>query len=319
VVSVLRVTSAHEGFRELVGLLDAEMNALYPRLQAMYDRHNVVDDVQTVVLACVEGQAVGCGALRAYAAETVEVKRMVVRPDWRGQGIAGRILRELEAWAAELGFARIILETGVKQPAAIGLYRKHGYRQIENYGPYASQPNSVCFEKRLDREYTMTDLEVTIKSAPEIRALATRVTSDAAFDPLWEEAREQVTAFAADQGLEAAGPLMGVFYEDPADPDCGCDFAVALPTDDPVDAEGAVFVLTLPAVERMATTVCPGSITADEADKLYAALLAWIDAFGYRIDGPYRELFHPAGEGRHASETVIEIQFPITPQSHSPA
>jgi effector-binding domain-containing protein/N-acetylglutamate synthase-like GNAT family acetyltransferase len=284
-------------------------------MQATYDRHNVVDDVQTVVVACVGGQAVGCGALRAYAAGTVEVKRMVVRPDRRGQGIAGQILRELEGWARELGYTRIILETGKKQPAAIGLYTKHGYRRIENYGPYAGQPNSVCFEKRLDREDTMPELEVVIKSVPEIRAVAIRVTSDpasgAAFDPLWKEARDRVTAYAADHGLEAAGPLMGAFYEDPADPDCGCDFAVALPTDDPVDVAGPVSTLTLPAVDTMATTFCPGSITAPDADELYAAFLAWIDAHGYRIDGPYRELFHPSGEGRYASEPVIEIQFPI--------
>ena len=148
----------------MVGLLNAEMNALYGRLQATYDRHNVVEDVRTVVVACVDGRAVGCGALRPYAAETVEVKRMYVRPDWRGQGIAGRVLRELEGWARELGFARIILETGKKQPAAIGLYDKHGYRRIENYGPYAGQPNSVCFEKRLDGEGTLPELEVVIKT-----------------------------------------------------------------------------------------------------------------------------------------------------------
>jgi len=161
----------------------------------------------------------------------------------------------------------------------------------------------------------MTDLKVTIKSAPEIRTVATRVTSDpadaAAFDPLWEAARDRVTAYAADRGLAATGPLMGVFYEDPADPDCGCDFAVALPTSGPVGEEGAVRALTLPAVETMATTLCPASIAADEADELYAAFLVWIDVHGYRIDGPYRELFHPAGEGRYASEPLIEIQFPV--------
>ena len=57
------------------------------------------------------------------------------------------ILAELETWAAELSFAKCILETGKRQPEAIGLYKKNGYKLIPNYGQYAEIENSVCFEK----------------------------------------------------------------------------------------------------------------------------------------------------------------------------
>ena len=98
----------------------------------------------------------------------------------------------------------------------------------------------------------MKTCDVMIKSVPQIRAIAVRVTSDRAIDPLFEEAREQVSVFAAKHNLKATGPLMGIFYEDPTDPDCDCDFALAYPTSSPVVAEGSIEVYTLPAVEKMA-------------------------------------------------------------------
>ena len=79
----------------------------------------------------------------------MEVKRMYVSPGSRKKGIAASILSELETWAGELSAAKCILETGKKQPEAIALYRKHGYRVIPNYGHYAEVDNSVCFEKEL--------------------------------------------------------------------------------------------------------------------------------------------------------------------------
>ncbi len=92
---------------------------------------------------------VGCGAIKQYADQTTEVKRMFVRPEYRGQGIAAQILAELEKWAHELGYAECILETGKKQPEAIRLYQKSGYNQIPNYGQYAGVENSVCMIKKV--------------------------------------------------------------------------------------------------------------------------------------------------------------------------
>jgi putative acetyltransferase len=70
-------------------------------------------------------------------------------PDNRGKGIAAQILNELEKWAKELNYKKCVLETGHKQPEAIALYKKNGYKQIPNYGQYIGIENSVCFEKLL--------------------------------------------------------------------------------------------------------------------------------------------------------------------------
>ena len=74
---------------------------------------------------------------------------MFVPLEERGKRIAGEILREQEIWAKELGNDKCILETGIKQPEAISLYKKSGYRFIDNYGQYAGVENSVCFAKLL--------------------------------------------------------------------------------------------------------------------------------------------------------------------------
>ncbi len=103
----------------------------------------------TFLLARVEGRPVGCGGLRRYEADVAELKRMYVVPDGRRRGVAKVLLAALEAQAARLGYRRIVLETGVRQPEALALYEAHGYRRIPNFGIYADAPLSVCMEKEL--------------------------------------------------------------------------------------------------------------------------------------------------------------------------
>ena len=79
----------------------------------------------------------------------MEIKRMFIMPEYRGKGIAGRILHELEMWATELGNRKCILETGIRQPEAIQLYRKSVYTITHNYGQYENVEDSVCMEKML--------------------------------------------------------------------------------------------------------------------------------------------------------------------------
>jgi len=102
-----------------------------------------------VVVAYKKDAPVGCGAIKPYDDATMEVKRMFVPLEHRGSGVAVAVLHELEHWAKELGFGKCILETGIKMPEAIGLYKKSGYSQIDNYGQYAGVASSVCFEKSL--------------------------------------------------------------------------------------------------------------------------------------------------------------------------
>lgn len=145
--TVIRTTSEHPDFQALVRLLDQELAVLDGDDHAFYAQFNKLKNITEAVVAYWDHQPVGCGAFRAFDPETVEIKRMFVQPAFRGQGIAGRVLSELETWASELGFARCVLETGQKQPEAIRLYQKSGYARIPNFGQYVGVDNSVCMEK----------------------------------------------------------------------------------------------------------------------------------------------------------------------------
>jgi GNAT superfamily N-acetyltransferase len=140
-------TSADADFRALVALLDRELGERYGAAQEFYAQFNQLNTIPYALVAFRDGIAVGCGAIRPYSDDAVEIKRMFVLPEQRGQGIAAAVLATLEGWAAELGFRRCILETGDKQPEAIHLYQKSGYRTIPNFGQYADDESSVCMEK----------------------------------------------------------------------------------------------------------------------------------------------------------------------------
>lgn len=92
------------------------------------------------VIAVQRGRHLGCGAVRRIDARTAELKRMYVRPEARNRGVAREILRALEGEARELGIARLVLETGVRQLAAMALYRREGYAEIAPFGEYVNSP-----------------------------------------------------------------------------------------------------------------------------------------------------------------------------------
>jgi len=146
-VTLLRTNSDHNDFPELVRQLDADLAIRDGDDHAFYHQFNKIDKIKYVVLAFENELPVGCGAIKEFDSGSMEVKRMYTPPQHRGKGIAVKVLNELEKWAAELGYRKCILETGKKQPEAIALYTKCGYRLIPNYGQYAGVENSVCFEK----------------------------------------------------------------------------------------------------------------------------------------------------------------------------
>ncbi|MFW6694574.1 GNAT family N-acetyltransferase [Streptomyces sp. MAR4 CNX-425] len=84
-----------------------------------------------------------------HLAGDAELKRMYVVPEARGRGLARRILRELEESARTAGRTRMVLETGTRQPEAIGLYLSEGYEPTEKFGYYRFEPESRCFAKPL--------------------------------------------------------------------------------------------------------------------------------------------------------------------------
>ena len=142
-----RTLSDDAGFRTLVALLDADLRVRDGDEHSFYAQYNKVDMIRNVIVCYVDDKPIGCGAFKEYEPGKAEIKRMFVLPEYRGQGVGLNILKELEQWAAELGYAECILETGKKQPEAIRLYQKGGYAIIKNYGQYENVENSVCMKK----------------------------------------------------------------------------------------------------------------------------------------------------------------------------
>jgi GNAT superfamily N-acetyltransferase len=147
---IQRTDSSSNDFKELVKLLDADLRVKDGDDHAFYNQFNKIDAIKQVIVAYDEAIAVGCGAFKPYSEQAVEIKRMFVLPDFRGRGIAQQILKELEKWAAEMGYRSSVLETGKKQPDAIQLYLKTGYNIIPNYGQYEGVENSICMMKELN-------------------------------------------------------------------------------------------------------------------------------------------------------------------------
>jgi len=97
----------------------------------------------------LDGDPVGCGALRLLEPGIAELKRMFVRPAYRGAGFGRALLEHLERVAGESGIHTLRLETGEWLTDAVSLYRAAGYREIARYGMYVDSADSLCMEKRL--------------------------------------------------------------------------------------------------------------------------------------------------------------------------
>jgi ribosomal protein S18 acetylase RimI-like enzyme len=134
----------------LIGELDAHLGALY----AVESRHGfsveklLRDGVQFFV-ARDDGRPAGCGGVLLVGREYAEIKRMYVRPEFRGRRIGRLMLDHLIEHARQRGFTTIRLETGIHQQEALGLYEGRGFRKIPPFGPYRDDPVSLCYELRL--------------------------------------------------------------------------------------------------------------------------------------------------------------------------
>ncbi len=149
---MIRLERTHKDdprFLDLVSLLDRDISLRYEDGNASYAPFNLLGKITAVVLAFIDNEPVGCGAFKPFLENGVELKRVFVKPAFRGRGISKRVMSELETWAAEKGCTHAVLETGIHQPEAISLYEGIGYRRRENFGPYVGFAESVCFEKPL--------------------------------------------------------------------------------------------------------------------------------------------------------------------------
>jgi len=151
VITISAVDIASEDARTLIAQLDAYLNLLYaPEDNFLELPHGHVRDGNGVFLvAYVDGEPTGCGAIRRLSLTTGEVKRMYVAPAGRKKGVGSRLLADLESWALQAGLSRLVLETGTLQQDAIRLYRKAGFEPIERFGEYTGAPESYCYGKEL--------------------------------------------------------------------------------------------------------------------------------------------------------------------------
>jgi len=148
------VFGASETVRALIGELDATLAADYSPEQ----RHGIAFDAlfathMRFFVAHLDGAPAGCGGVALFA-DFAEVKRMYVRPALRGQGVAQALLARIEAETRAAGLTLLRLETGIRQPAAIALYERAGFRRCEAFGDYLALPGasiatSLFYEKRL--------------------------------------------------------------------------------------------------------------------------------------------------------------------------
>jgi ribosomal protein S18 acetylase RimI-like enzyme len=137
--------------RRLLDGFAEEIAARYPGWTPGSPPHSTPRDFAAphgrFVIGYRDGQAVACGGVRRIEDETAEIKRLYVAPGARGQGLAHRVLDDLEVTARELGCRRVRLDTGERQPEALALFRGAGYAEIADYNgnPFAA----YWFEKEL--------------------------------------------------------------------------------------------------------------------------------------------------------------------------
>lgn len=153
-LEILLVSRADDEVAALIGELNAELGALYTPEQ----RHGLSLDAifQPHIRFFVvrrDGRALGCGGV-AFLDGFGELKRMYVRPEARGQGVATALIARLAAETLASGRDLLRLETGSHSLAAIRFYDREGFRHCDAFAPYAAMPpaaiiTSVFMEKRL--------------------------------------------------------------------------------------------------------------------------------------------------------------------------
>jgi GNAT superfamily N-acetyltransferase len=148
-LKILKTDSKNIDFIKLIKLLDDDLNERYGELQKQYNKHNKVDFINDVIIIYKDEVTVACGAFKEHNIEAIELKRIFVAKENRGQGLSKIIVNELEKLGKIKGYKYALLETGIKQFEAINLYKNAGYKIIENYEPYIGNTNSVCMKKDL--------------------------------------------------------------------------------------------------------------------------------------------------------------------------
>jgi putative acetyltransferase len=149
-LEIRRADPASPDCRVLIEELDRLQGSLYP------PENNYLDSIEELqkpncyfLGAYLDGQIVGCGAMKMVDGRYGELKRMYVIGNQRQRGIGKRLLEALETHSLQSGVRLVRLETGVNQPGALALYRRNGYTDTKAFGHYSDSVLSVFMEKQL--------------------------------------------------------------------------------------------------------------------------------------------------------------------------
>lgn len=145
-ISLQQVDSDNKDFVRLCNELDSFLDIAIggESKREKYKKFNYLDTMDYVIIAYHNEEAVGCAALRKYSDTDIEVKRVFVRENYRGQNVGGLLLEQLILHAKKSGYQHIILETGSFLQASVRLYSRYGFEQIKNYGAYKNMKESLC-------------------------------------------------------------------------------------------------------------------------------------------------------------------------------
>ena len=136
--------------RMLIDELEQHLAPFYPATSRHgYSVEKLIQQGVAFFIARQDGVPAGCGGVQFFGAEYGELKRMFVRPQFRGWGLAKLMLEHLEQYTREHHIHLLRLETGIHQKEAIGLYERMGFQSIPPFGEYVDDPLSKFFEKRL--------------------------------------------------------------------------------------------------------------------------------------------------------------------------
>jgi putative acetyltransferase len=134
----------------LITELEAHLEPLYPRESRHgFSVEKLLAEAVAFFVLRENGIPAGCGGLKLAGSKYGEIKRMYVRPQFRGAGFGKLMLDHLADYARARDITLLRLETGIHQRAAIALYERMGFYRIPPFGPYSDDPLSRCYEKQL--------------------------------------------------------------------------------------------------------------------------------------------------------------------------
>lgn len=147
-----RTDGRDKDFIENCRLLDIDLDRRVGKKikRDKYKKYNQLDEIKEAIVVYENEKVIGGGAIRRYDDENIELKRVFVHTEYQGRGIGSRLVSLLIEWARELGYKRMILETGELLAESCAVYKKLGFKVIPNYGPYVAMPESLCMAKDLE-------------------------------------------------------------------------------------------------------------------------------------------------------------------------